>query len=877
MFNISQMPAMNVKHGISFFILTSLFLLISWMADRDDYPSGESATGERETEFPYAREWYVAQRLYGNTAINIDAEIWKSYRAIQSTAQSSFSKSNSLLANEWKEEGPWNIAGRMRAIAFDPSNPDVVYAGAASGGIWKTTNQGTNWTPLTDHMPALCNGAIAIDPNNTDRIFVGTGEPEAPSSSRNNYETVIKTSIGLLRSDDAGRNWTVIPWSGNAGGAAHRIAIHPQSADTIIVATISDLWKTTNAGQTWSRIYSGYFTDVLYKPGQPSRVYAAIGYDFGGSSNGVYVSDAGGKSYTWRKLATNFPSSDSCGRILLGVSRQNPERIYAAVALNRSKLQQAAIYNDFLLFMVSTNGGETWERKIGAIPVDFARSQAYYDFAMAVSPFDHNIIFLGGYQTWRSLNGGVSFQQVSSGGNMHVDIHSIVFHPTDGNIVFVGNDGGIFRSGDRGNSWSSRNTALGTIQFYRSAYDYQNTANVFGGTQDNGTLGKINQPNSNWMPVVRITQSDGGNIVIDPTTNAIRYGSVLDVNSQRTITRIPTRYVNGAELKMEEGMNAGAQQDRLNWVPPMMLHPNDRNKLYTATQFIYAMKNPSTGTPRWSIISPDFTAGGLVTEFDIPPTNGDWMYAVTSTGRVNLTKDLNAADPTWENISNGLPNRWICDIMADWNDHLTAYIALSGFGTGHVYKTTDGGQSWVNISGDLPNIPVNSIVRSRIDPNTIFLGTDLGVWATKNGGVNWQQFGSGLPNVAVYDVKIAANNTLVVGTHGRGIWTTSAIVSVNHNPVVIPRELSLGQNFPNPFSSTNEPSTQIPFTLPQKQHVKLCVLNLRGEVVSVLLDDVRARGEYLVNFSARYLASGLYFYRLDAENASLMRTMLLAK
>jgi hypothetical protein len=319
-------------------------------------------------------------------------------------------------------------------------------------------------------------------------------------------------------------------------------------------------------------------------------------------------------------------------------------------------------------------------------------------------------------------------------------------------------------------------------------------------------------------------------------------------------------------------LGSGASADFFTWVPALMFHPTDRTRLYTATQYVYTMRNPdAVSPPSWNIISPDLGQGqAIVTKMTVAPSNPDWMYAVTSRSGVWITKNLTAASPTWTRINSGLPVRWLTDVCVDNDDPSTAWITLSGFGSGHVYKTTNTGQNWSNISNNLPDVPANAIVRSRTDANVLFVATDLGVFYSSNGGTQWQRHGTGLPNVVCYDMKITPANNLVVGTHGRGMWTTSAVMAVDPAEEAI-HGFTLGSNFPSAMSLG---ATTIPFEIARAGSVRITLHDLNGRTVASLLDETRNAGSHLLPVSLRGIAPGMYFYAMEYAGRRQTRKMI---
>ena len=864
-------------HVISVFIISAALAVLCFGPASDMVQPTRflEAEGEQESvgeQVPGMLEFYYMQRQYGNPGIDIQRKIFQVYEELRDREQ--FSVRKPAYANKWINMGPTNLGGRMRAVVFDPSNTNVIYAGGAMGGVWKSTNGGENWFPLTDDLPALAIGALAIDPDNPNRIFAGTGEPVRQFSRASGAPSY--NGIGILRSEDAGATWEKLPWPFSSS-AVHRIVLHPQSADTMLVATMQNLWKTTNGGQTWLNAQSGVITDVVYKPDNPATVFVAIGNDMGGS-NGIYRSDAGGNRFTFRRLSNNFPAGDSCGRILLAVSPKKPNRLYVAVALNyRLRFSQGADPDaDFFMFLVSNDAGETWERKLNAVNPKITNGQAFYDFALAVDPDNPDFVMLGGLTWYRSTNGGNSFMQVTNPHVVHVDQHAIAFKPDDTNTIMIGNDGGLYISHSRGATWEAKNSNLVTIQYYTCGYDPTNPERLVGGTQDNGTQ-RQGSPGSTMWSI--LNGGDGGYFAIDPKDNRIMYTTI-------SVHMAPYRTLNGGLnwTRMESGLNGGTDNDRFNWMKPIALHPLDESRLFMASQYVYRMMQANSATfPSWSIISPDLTrrrsSESVISNFTIPATDANRMYTVSGDGKAFISRNVLAVDPNWTDISTGLPNRWLTDVETDWTNPDIAYVTASGFGTGHVFKTTNAGQSWTDISGNFPDIPVNAVVLSRTDADVLFLATDLGVWVTADGGSTWERFGVGLPNVVVYDIALKPDNTLIAGTHGRGMWTASAILGVEDQRPA-PATLALEANFPNPFgpaSVSGETVTALAYATNQRTDIRLSVYDIRGRLVRELVRGTVEPGKHTALFDGSALPAGTYLAVLDADGVRKVRRMLLLK
>jgi hypothetical protein len=649
----------------------------------------------------------------------------------------------------------------------------------------------------------------------------------------------------------------------------HRIALHPASSDTLLVATVDKLWKSTNAGQTWNSTLDGYITEVMYKPDDPATVFAAIGAEYGGSSNGIYVSRAAGERFSWTKLSDNLPPGDSTARVVMSIPAGNPNRIYAAMGLNRRKMTDSDV--DFKGVFVSNDGGATWERRQNAIANDFTRGQGFYDLTIMARPDNPDIVFIGGIDLHRSQTVAQGFAKVSrwelrvidpkNPAYVHADQHHLAFKPDDPNTVAAACDGGIFISTDGGTNWMDRSSGLATTQFYGINYAPSNPALLYGGTQDNSNMRQIAPNQTDWLYV---GGGDGGRMAIDPKNSNLMY---LNINST------PYRTFDGANFQPLAG---GLSGYRGNWIRPMLLDPNG-DRLYTASDHVHRL-SPAKDATNWLTISLQKVVRntGIVTDLEMPEPNPRWMYSSSSDGKVFVCENLIALDTEWYDESTGLPNRWISDIHIGWGTLRTVYAALSGYGTSHAWKTIDGGKTWVDISGDLPDIPCNTIIPSRTDSNAVFLATDLGVWYTTNGGVNWKQFGNGLPNVVCYDMKLTPENRLIVGTYGRGVWSVDAITSTGSTPPA-PADLALDAAWPNPFGPGIASSTSLRYTLAKAADAELTVYNTAGRAVATLASGRREAGTHSVQFSAGNLPAGTYIAVLRAAGKTVSRKVALVR
>jgi photosystem II stability/assembly factor-like uncharacterized protein len=756
----------------------------------------EEGEGAENGRIQQRAEWFYRQRAYPHRFVPAGAH----QRAMQELNQRLAVEASlsvrpglaSLTTPTWTLAGPNPIntpygasvvSGRVSALAIDPSNTSILYLGGAQGGIWKSTNGGTSWTPLTDGQPSLAIGSITLDPANPSTIYVGTGEE--------NFSGDSYYGAGVLKSTDGGSTWAQIcgpfcgPLSGDSyyGGGARigGLAIDPGNSQIILAATAlvfkDGVYRSGDGGNTWTQVLSGNpGTAVMFDPNHAGVAYSALGNSFSGATEGVYKSTDSGQTWTAiNGTGTSALPLTNAGRIVLAMAPSNTTILFASIGnVNDGTL---------LGLFKTTDGGAHWSQLTKA--PDYCTPQCNYDNAIAVQPTNANVVYAGGAFTTslaRSLDGGSSWtvvQSAQNNGSIHADLHSLVFTP-DGATLYLGNDGGAYSTKQITAStptFTQLNTTLALTQFYPGLSIHPTNINIaIGGTQDNGTV--LYSGTGAWNEVAC---GDGGYTAIDSSTPSTMYATCQQVN----ILKSTSSGAFGSWNSAQSGIDTG---DRVDFIPPLVMDPSRGNTLYFGTYRLYATTN---GAESWSAISPDLTNGpsfwGVITAVAVAPTDSNTVYAGTGDSNVQVTTNaLAGPGATWNNRSSGLPARVLTSLAVDPTISTTAYVTFSGFtgfgdSLGHIFKTVNGGSTWTDISSNLPNTPVNSVVLYPQAPKILFAGTDVGVFYTSNGGTSWNTLINGLPRVAVLGLTLhTATHALRASTHGRGVWdlNTSSLVAV---------------------------------------------------------------------------------------------------
>ncbi|HLO39447.1 MAG TPA: GC-type dockerin domain-anchored protein [Phycisphaerales bacterium] len=632
-----------------------------------------------------------------------------------------------ISSEYWSGEA--NASGRVIGIAPHPTDANICYISAASGGVWKTTNGGTNWTPLTDELPTTNGGAICLEPTNPEVIYYGTGEWQQGSEGD-----------GLYRSTDGGATWVQVATRAQTGAQISGVAVSPLNNAFLHVTSSNGYSRSIDGGMTWTKPLTPNCSALEVHPTNSNIVYVAA------ASGGIYKSTNGGSSFT--KLTGGLPTT-GFGRIVMDMSKTDPDTLYAAFINGGS---MTGLYK-------TTNGGTNWT-KITAAP-NFCSPQCWYDAYVAVDPTNANVVYCGGVDPsyavagiTKTTNGGTSWTEVSTtSGRIHPDHHVMAFGA--GNMIWEGNDGGVWKSTNGGASWTNCNANLQVSQIYNLVQHPTSPERYMGGTQDNGTPERTGA--SFTWPQLQV--GDGGYSVFDSSNTTRRYTTYVYLS----ITR--WNGTSGADITGPWG------SDSVNWIAPLVGDPNSTTTLLAGTNRIWRTTNATAGSPSWTALSTSTVgAGGTINVIAVAKGASNTIYSGSSTGKVYVTTN----GTTWNARSTGLPTGQISDIIVSPTDPATAYVSFYNTSGGRIFKTTDLGVTWTNATGTLPSgVAAQAIAIDWEWPEApgLYVGSGAGVYCSLDSGATWIKDGADLPNVNVQDLVIdTVRRTIAAGTYGRGAW-----------------------------------------------------------------------------------------------------------
>ena len=671
-------------------------------------------------------ENFWESRVLEDGTFPVNSKVWKGFKEL---TKKSLNKSGGI--GNWQALGPFSYtstdswspgSGRVNCIVEDPNNSNIIYIGAPAGGIWKTIDGGITWTPLGDEFSTIGVSGISIDPNNTNTIYLCTGD----SDGGDTY------SIGLLKSTDGGLTWNSI---GNiTSNKTTEIIIDPTNSSILYLATNNGLLKSNDSGNTWSTLLTGNIRDIDIKPGNSSTIFAV-------TSDTFHVSNDGGA--TWTNITNGLPGTS--GRLAIATTPANSNYVY---------ILSANTGNGFQGLYRSTNSGTSFNTMNSNTDI-FESTQAWYDMAITVSNTDENTVITGVLNLWKSTNGGSSFTKLNSWSNpsssayTHADIHYLKYF---GGNLYCGSDGGIYKSTNNGNSFNDLSFGLQIGQFYRIGGAENDVNTIAGGLQDNGGYAL---KNGNWKVYYG---ADGMEAGVDPNNSNIIFGMIQYGDLYRS--------TNGANTSSGLG---SPQTGR--WVTPMQMDQNnDRLVAGYDDLFEYDYNNG------WNQLS-TFTFPQQIRCIEIYEGNSDIIFVSTNDNLYRTTNnganftDITGSIPTTSNFSS---------IEVNPTNANEIWVTRAGWSSAnHIFHTTDGGVTWNNITANLPNLPCNIIKHNLGSNGGVFVGTDIGVYYYDNTLLSWVQFMNNLPNVIVNDLEINESAGVIrAGTFGRGVWESPMAINL---------------------------------------------------------------------------------------------------
>ena len=671
----------------------------------------------------------------------------------------------------WEWLGPSNIGGRVRAIAIKPTDPNNIFVGSASGGLWKTTNGGTSWNVINDFMPSLSISSIVYDPTNVNIMYLGTGEGNAPDGI---------PGAGIFKSSDGGSTWSQLASTNNNNFKfVFRLAHHPDSTGVLYATTYSPrgLWKTIDGGNNWTKIFTPKFfaEDVKISPHNHAHLMV-------GANGGAYRSTDYGHS--WDTITNNDTLNGKLpresGRCEIAYCQANENRIFLSMSRNEGELYR------------SNDNGLNW---VLVSDTSFFKKQGNYDQALWVDPNNSDHIIVGGIRVWSSTDGGTSFERLnnnekyhnnseaySAHSDQHVIIESPYFDGVTNKTIFVGNDGGIQRNDNVFDTiWTNlAGTSLGITQFYGGAASSDGHY-IIGGTQDNNHLRYKDSGDwsgkNNWYQWI---WGDGGYCAIDSDNPEIQYSEYVNLEIKKSVN-------GGNTFRNKFNGLTDATTNLALFIAPFVMDPNNPKRLIAGSNRIWeTIDTAESWHPIGDVIPGEYKCSAI----DIARQNSNIIWAGYTKGTIMVSTNSLGGTPIWDSVNTAaMPRRYVTDICISPNNSQEVYVTYGGFNADNVWFTSDGGSTWENRSGiapyDLPAIQVNTVRVHQRNSNWVYIGTDIGVFASEDKGLNWavdprySDAGNEIPaNVTVSELFWQGTDYLIAATHGRGMYRALPLYTI---------------------------------------------------------------------------------------------------
>ena len=717
--------------------------------------------------------WFSA-RAYPDPYFLNDKYMAAWQQAVNIRENNVLTRGNKTLSGMWNNIGPNSgIGGRILTLAISPTNGNVIFAGSAGGGIWKTTDAGANWSHVETGLPVFGVSSIIIDPSNANTIYAGTGEvyrvdstgttPNPGNTSYSVWKTRGTYGIGVIKSTDGGATWSqVLTRSTPQMFGIQTLRFDPSNSNIVYAAATDGLYKSTNGGSSWTHLFPiTYVSDVV---ANGNNIVVAVG-NLGNTLKGIYKSTNSGAN--WSKISSALPASFQ-GYIKLDQVRTTPNTIVASIGVSSSASTE--IYR-------STDFGSTWS---GLATSGHAQWQYWFAHDVAMNPSDLNMLVYAGVNAYKHTWGS---SRTALSSTIHDDVHDIQFDPSNTSICYIACDGGVYRSANitaATPTWSQRNNGLGATQFYAPLGVSTVNPNFYvGGLQDNG---QVSYNGTSWSTSISVG-GDGAGAAIKPGADATYLisrdargfyrggGNVLaywgSVADSRTAFAAPigwsksnTNVVYVASDNLHKSSSSGASGS---W---------NGNAYGTASTYIDAYRKPAISLA----VSPTDENKVYISVSNFAQYDND-VDNIYVTGSPNVRKTINGGTSFTTITGSGgntLPNRFVLDFAISKGDDDSVFAAIGGFGTAHIYVTGDGGANWYPRGTGLPDVPFNAVLIDPLNPKVIYAGCDLGVYVSPNRGVTWYDFNNGITDaVPVFDLQATSDNQLLAATHGRGVFKGS--------------------------------------------------------------------------------------------------------
>ncbi len=807
-----------------------------------------------------ALNFFGMSRAYPNTTLPANAH----YAAWKSAKEKSIVSRTANTA-PWEAMGPKNRGGRTLELTFNPQNYNTIYAGSASGGLWRSYSGGAGanaWEYVPTGFPVLGVSAIAFAPADSMVIYIGTGEVYNVTSvgtgaafraTRGSY------GMGILKSTDGGVNWEKsLDWSYDQNQGIWDIKVSTQNPNKVFTATTDGIYRSEDAGQNWTQVLDVPMANsLLIDPDDDQTLLVGCG-NFGSTGYGIYRTTDNGVN--WQHITAGLPNN-YLGKIQLAQAPSASAIVYASIG-NGFGFDDGATW-----LCRSDDFGTNWTIQS---TTDYSQWQGWFSHDVAVSPTNPDHLIAVGIKVWRSTDGGVTLEEISDNGPtydtpplegpdgpsyyVHSDSHDVIYHPTESNRFYVASDGGVHHSEDHGDSFYSCVGGYQTVQFYNGfSNSSQDSIFCIGGLQDNGTI--VWEGDAIWT---KVYGGDGSWTAVDPTNDQNVYVSSQNLNIRASNDQAESFY----------SADVPNNNEYTSFIAPFVVAPSAPNILYAGRSRVYKTEN---GGNDWTPTNAGFALdNNPVLSLTIFPENEGIVYAATAPttffggtrGHVFITTD---GGDSWTDITGDLPDRYPMDMTVDPTNAATAYITFSGFGTGHVFKTEDFGTSWTDISQDLPDVPTNAVIVDPLFPDNVYIGNDLGVFASVDGGETWQNYQEGLFDaVMIFDLKISpTNRKLRAATHGNGAFQRDLLEdtpsTATVNSPVKNLELSI---FPNPATD----QIMVQYSLKYKQNISVELFDTNGRLIKNILAQEQHAGQQELYIKTSGLQSGNYYLRVKTAD-----------